>query len=1288
MIRALFFVLSFLLLDIHAKDEIRFGVFAYAGYERTKKRYEPLIRYINEHFDKKVVLEVLSQAQMNKKIASRELDIATTNPVHFLVIRQKEKLSGALATLVSTDGTLHTDKLGGVIIVRRDSPINSIYDIKNKTIATPSTKHMGGFRAQAYELYKMGESIEKNSNTVLELHSSHKDVVKAVLEKKADVGFIRDAILENMINNGEIKKSDIKIINQKRDTIHPFMLSTSLYPEWPVFALPNADEEDIKNLLGVLLSLKPTPELIKRSNIYGYTLPADYLSVEELSRDLRLPPFDNIEIDRYDIWDQHKTDILGILFTFFVIVFFYIKEQRRKKFIESILFNVGEGIYGVDKNGNCTWINQKALDMLGFTKKEILYKNQHELFHFHNNSYECPVYSTLNDKKTRESEETFIRKDRSTFPVELTVVSKNEDGAIVVFKDITELKKIRTSLEAERHLFSSGPVITVEWAPLENWPIRYISSNSLDILGYTEEEMKDSSFVYAKIIHPDDLERIFKEVTYNMQNGIDMFEQSYRLKLNNGEYKWFYDFTKFVRDKDNAIVSIIGYIFDQSVLKEVEKELASEKERLLNIIEGTNVGTWEWNIETGETVFNEKWAQIIGYSTKELEPVSIDTWIKLAHPDDLEKSKKLLKKHFRGESDYYSCESRIKHKEGHWIWILDRGKVSSWSKDGKPLIMYGTHQDITKVKESQKELIEATRKAKIANRVKSEFLANMSHEIRTPMNAIIGLSELIFDTKLNKEQKEIAAKINGSSKMLLGIINDILDYSKIEAGRLELESKAFNLMNIIIQLDAIFRQNADKKNLQLDLNISDDVPSIIEGDELRLNQVLTNLLSNALKFTHKGKIILTLELKEKVDAKRAVLGFSVKDTGIGMNKEQLEKLFTPFTQADSSITRKYGGTGLGLSISKRIVEAMGSELKVQSEKDEGATFSFDIEVKALSWDNSIFQVKDTKKEKLQNFKDITVLLVEDNEINQEVASRMLKRAGVNVEIAQNGKNAVDRYLENDNKYDMIFMDLQMPVMSGYEAAKIIREHDKDIPIIAISAAAMSEDKQKVIEAGMNYHISKPIDMQQLYETIDMYYRLKEPVVQNVQPQKPETVLDREYLERKLNSKELAVRLFKKFLRQLENEFKDIDKDILEDVPHISDKIHTLKGISGNLGAHELYEVCKKINLKYKSDEKIPYEDIDLLNSALGKVKNALVKLKLDENNDTSFTKLNKKELRSLFYETKNELLNNSVISSKNKTDLFENLKNILDQDELTKFIEAIDDFEYDKALEIMNVWKL
>ncbi|MEA3361113.1 MAG: PAS domain-containing protein, partial [Thermodesulfobacteriota bacterium] len=355
-------------------------------------------------------------------------------------------------------------------------------------------------------------------------------------------------------------------------------------------------------------------------------------------------------------------------------------------------------------------------------------------------------------------------------------------------------------------------------------------------------------------------------------------------------------------------------------LEERTGELKTQKERLNNILEGTNVGTWEWNVKTGETIFNEKWANISGYTLKEISPISIDTWTKFAHPDDLKKSEELLEKHFNGELDYYHFESRMKHKDGSWIWVLDRGKVITRDDNGKPLWVFGTHQDITQRKQAEQELLETNRQleeatalanrmaseAEMANMAKSDFLANMSHEIRTPMNGVIGMIDLLLDTNLDDSQRMYAKTVKNSGNSLLTLINDILDFSKIEAGKLDLEEIDFDLRNLMDDFAATFVFKTEEKGLELICSTAPKVPSFVKGDPGRLRQILTNLAGNAVKFTDKGEVSVFCRLEEELE-KSYKLHFSIKDTGIGISKENQTKLFSKFTQADGSTTRKFGG---------------------------------------------------------------------------------------------------------------------------------------------------------------------------------------------------------------------------------------------------------------------------------------------------------------------------------------------------------------------------------------------
>jgi len=376
-----------------------------------------------------------------------------------------------------------------------------------------------------------------------------------------------------------------------------------------------------------------------------------------------------------------------------------------------------------------------------------------------------------------------------------------------------------------------------------------------------------------------------------------------------------------------------------------------------------------------------------------------------------------------------------------------------------------------------------------AAKAKSEFLARMSHEIRTPMNAIIGMAYLALEDNPGEKQKHYLKRIDSASKNLLGIINDILDFSKLEADKMEISRIPFSLTGLLTSLQDLLELKALEKNISLKCSLAADVPDIVEGDQLRLSQICINLGSNAIKFTNEGSVDVHVSVQERV-GKSLTLLFAVKDTGIGVDADSQQHIFDSFAQADNSATRKYQGTGLGLAISKSLVSIMGGEIWIESELNKGSTFYFTLQTKVSS--AKAMLTTETPKIDMSavNFDNVHILLAEDNLINQEIAVAILNSMGAKVTVANNGAEALALWNDSEHNFNMILMDIQMPVMDGLTAAKRIRasanSRSKDVPIIALTANAMSGDKEKSLEAGMNDHATKPLDVNALHATLSYW----------------------------------------------------------------------------------------------------------------------------------------------------------------------------------------------------------
>jgi len=534
-----------------------------------------------------------------------------------------------------------------------------------------------------------------------------------------------------------------------------------------------------------------------------------------------------------------------------------------------------------------------------------------------------------------------------------------------------------------------------------------------------------------------------------------------------------------------------------------------------------------------------------------------------------------------GDPETFVSEFRDKIKRGEVMRIIRRVKngrtislVITPTENGGWVT---THEDIT-------ELIAAKDAAEESSRAKGEFLANMSHEIRTPMNGVLGMADLLLSTKLTSEQQDFAATIHRSAETLLQVINDILDFSKIEAGQLEFERIPFSPQQIVLDVAALFTLAAQKKGVRLQTNGvrrddsgHDDLAITVKGDPGRLRQILTNLVGNAVKFTAKGTVTLAL-VRERGPQNEARLAFTVTDTGVGMKSELLGRLFSPFTQGDASTTRKFGGTGLGLSICKRLTELMGGNIEVASTAGAGTTFTVRIAFPVAA---AIVNSSAVVPLALNFANETHVLVVDDNAINQQVAVQMLPKLGVRASVPNTGAEAIEMLQRRD--YHLVFMDWQMSTMDGFEATHRIRqgeagEDNKGIRIIAMTANAMSGDREKCVAAGMDDHLAKPISFDALTKSLARWILndiRDSPPIAPAQPD-DDAATDLPHYDEQImltnfdNDRDLIKKIIASTMIDLPNYLDALERAVAQGAwTDAGAAAHTMKGLTAQIGGTRL-----------------------------------------------------------------------------------------------------------------------
>ena len=650
-------------------------------------------------------------------------------------------------------------------------------------------------------------------------------------------------------------------------------------------------------------------------------------------------------------------------------------------------------------------------------------------------------------------------------------LSNVENSNSIHQQAIRNKEKLQQALEATDDGIWEYDLITGEFNCSERWAT---------MLGFSKEEVPNFGCYCNKNIHPED-RKLFDDSFSSYLNGTsEKYEAELRLKTKDGAYKWIYTRGKVVqRDKDGKPLKVVGAHTDITEKKNAEKRLEESEQMFRMLFNDAPMPYQSLDIDGNFITVNKVFCETLGYRPDELIGKNFS---ELLHPDWVNHFRENFPR-FKAIGEVLGVEFEMKKKDGEFVLVSFTGKIGKES-DGSFRQTHCVFRDISSERAYQDGLVKAKEEAEQANHAKSMFLANMSHELRTPLNGIMGMHQLLKTTHLNDEQEGYVSLAIDSARRLTSLLGDILDLTRIEAGKLNVVEKSFEIKDVFELAEQLFGPVCRQKDVSLFFNIHPSLSKVLIGDQIRVQQILNNLVGNAVKFTESGSIRCEAYPlpHENKDTQRIL--FSVSDTGIGIEEDKLDQLFEPFTQADEGYKRAYQGAGLGLSIVRQLVKLMGGSVSVASEPGKGTEFHFCLP----------FKIDDSESVAIQHEASSpchepcphSVLIAEDEKVNRTALQTILQKSGYKVTSVENGTEALEELRKNT--FDIILMDIQMPIMDGVEATKAIRsgqagEKNSSIPIVALTAFAMSGDKESFLNAGMNGYLAKPVEVDELNSVI-------------------------------------------------------------------------------------------------------------------------------------------------------------------------------------------------------------